>query len=113
MPWYYLPHSGGAKIPPQIHDSLRSKVHAYEKTRPWYPKYKLNLRFKGQFCYIDACEDGKKPFPLGRARYFSENNWSLAYYTYSNERYEPCLLPSGKDSGTLELSLQICETYLS
>ncbi len=112
MPWYYDPHSGGQKIPPKIYDKLRSLVHAYEKTRPWYPKHSLKLRFRGQFCYVDGCEEGKEPFPLGRLRYFSEISWSLAFYTYSNERYEPCLLPNGTATGTMEQGINVCEMYL-
>ena len=112
MPWYYDPHSGGVKIPPKIYDKLRSIVHAYEESRPWYPQYSLQLRFRGQFCYVDGCEDGKNPFPLGRLRHFKENDWSLAFYTYSNERYEPCYLRNGKFNGTIEEAIEVCELYL-
>lgn len=114
MPWYYNPQSGGNKIPPKLYDKLRERVHAYEQTRPWYPNFSLKVRFKSHFCYIDAVENGtdKVPFPIGRLRYFSENDWSLAFYTYSHERYEPCYLHTGEWCGSVEQAIEPCEIYL-
>jgi hypothetical protein len=109
--WHYDPHSGGQKISPAVRSKTEAIALAYSKTRPWYPKYQLRLRFRGQFCYLDGCEDGGKAFPLGRLRYFSENKWSLAFYTYSNERYEPCIFPTGEWCGTVEDAIRICEMY--
>ncbi|MBI5448223.1 MAG: hypothetical protein HY939_05800 [Gammaproteobacteria bacterium] len=114
MPWVYDPHSGGIKIPPAQHNMLRCQAEAFAKTRPWFSKYKLILRFKNQFCYLDAMErKDEKLFPIGRLRHFRENAWSLAFYTYSNERYEPCLFQSGKWEGTLEEAIGVCEMYLN
>lgn len=113
MPWVFTPHSGGNKIPPAQHDMLRCQAEAFAKTRPWFSEHELVLRFKNQFCYIDAmARKEKKPFSMGRLRYFSENVWSLAFYRYSNERYEPCIFPSGKWRGTLEEAIEVCEIYL-
>jgi hypothetical protein len=112
MPWYYNPQSGGVKIPPSLYDKVRLQVHAYEKTRPWYPNSSLKLRFKSQFCYVDAAKEGEDPYPLGRLRHFTPDSWSLAFYTYSNERYEPCMLPSGQWCGPLEEAISVCEVYL-
>lgn len=112
MPWYYDPQSGGNKIPPKLYDKLHARVHAYEKTRPWYPHFSLVLRFRTQFCYVDAVEEGKKPFPIGRLRYFSEEKWSLAFYTYSHERYEPCYLHNDEWCGSIEQAIEPCEMYL-
>ena len=112
MNWYYNPQSGGNKIPLTLYDKIRKQAHAYEKTRPWYPKSSLTLRFKSQFCYVDAAKEGETPYPLGRLRYFSDESWSLAFYTYSNERYEPCLLPTGEWCGSLEQAIAVCEVYL-
>jgi hypothetical protein len=112
MPWYYNPQSGGNKIPLMLYDKIRKQTHAYEQTRPWYPDSSLKLRFKSQFCYLDAAKEGEAPYPLGRLRYFSDDSWSLAFYTYSNERYEPCLFSSGEWFGFLEQAIAICEVYL-
>jgi len=112
MPWYYDPHSGGQKIPPKTREQVLSIVRSYEKACAWYPKYRLSLRFRGQFCYVDAIEDDSPPFPLGRLRHFSENSWSLALFTYSNEQYSPCLLATGKATGTIEEAISVCDVYL-
>jgi len=105
MPWVYDPHSGGNKIPPYQYDMLRRQAETFAKTRSWFPKYELILRFKNQFCYLDALNrKEKEQFPIGRLRYFRENAWSLAFYTYSNERYAPCIFPSGEWEGTLRVA---------
>ena len=49
---------------------------------------------------------------LGRLRYFGENKWSFALFTYSNERYEPCLLPKG-EFGSLKECINVCAFYLA
>jgi hypothetical protein len=114
MPWVYDPHSGGIKIPQIQHDALRREAEAFAKTRPWFSEYEIVLRFKNQFCYLDAMNrNDKKIFPIGRLRHFNARNWSLAFYTYSNERYEPCIFPSGKWEGTLEEAIEVCEMYLN
>jgi hypothetical protein len=110
--WYFNPHSGGNKISPSLQKKVQHVVEAYSVTRPWYPKHQIKLRFKGQFCYLDSSENGGEVFPLGRLRHFSEDSWSLAFYTYSNERYEPCVLAHGDWRGTIEQAISVCETYL-
>ena len=113
MPWYYNPQSGDQKIPPNHYDKLRQQAHAYEKTRAWYPASTLSLRFKGQFCYLDEIKEGEGAFPLARLRYLSPDRWSLALFTYSHERYEPCLFPNGEWCGSLEQAIEVCEVYLT
>jgi hypothetical protein len=113
MPWYYDPQSGGLKIPPLLYDKLRSQAHAYEKTRPWYPNFSLRLRFKSQFCYLDTVKEGESPDPLGRLHHFTPDSWSLAFYAYSSERYEPCVLLNGDWSGSFEEAIAVCEIYLN
>ena len=49
--------------------------------------------------------------PLCRLEYYAENEWSLGFYTYSNERYQPCYFSGGKDKGTLEEAIAISEGY--
>ena len=112
MPWVYDPHSGGLKIPPHIHETICKQAEAYAQTRLWYPRIQLKLRFKTQFCYIDTIEEGdNRLFPLCRLRHF-KSDWSLALFTYSNDRYEPCLLSNGKWTGTLEEGLATCEHFI-
>ncbi len=111
-PWYYDPQSGGVKIPPQSRPVIVSQAEAYARTRPWWVKFQIKLRFKGQFCYLDACEAGEMPFPIGRLRYFNQNEWSLAFYAYSSMSYQPCVFNSGKMLGTIEEGIAACEMYL-
>jgi len=111
MPWILSPPSRGVKIPPSSYTDISDRVSTYASSRPWNASYKLQLRFKGQFCYVDSLEKDGTICPLGRLRYFQMEKWSLALYTYSNDRYEPCLLPQGL-SGTLEEAISVCEFYL-
>ena len=112
MPWVYDPHSGGTKIPPKNHEEICKQVESFARSRPWYPKIQLKLRFKSQFCYVDTVEeeDGRL-FPLCRLRHLY-SGWSMALFTYSNERYEPCIFPDGKWEGTIEAALNLCEPFI-
>lgn len=110
--FYSNPPKGGLKIPPTDYLTITERVTAYEITRPWSKQFKLSLRFKNQFCYLDASEKNQEPFPIGRLRYFSPNKWSLDFYTYSKERYEPCIFPSGEWFGILEEAISVCAMYL-
>lgn len=112
MSWHIDPHSGGNKIPPALFEELQTQAHAYEQTCSWHPKHLIKLRFKNQFCYVDSFEEGKGPDPLCRLRYFAPDRWSFAFYTYSNERYEPCVFPNGEWFGTIEQAIAASSLYL-
>jgi len=113
-PWYYNPQTGGTKIPQQMHDEIRLRILKHGKKL--YPKdpSKLNIRIKGQFCYVDAHEpESDQPTHLCRLRYFSgKSEWSLAFYAYSSEKYEPCILTSGEWCGTVEEAFETGSIYL-
>jgi len=112
-PWVYDPQSGGCKIPKSQHMMFCNKAEKFACTRPWFSNFQLKLRFKNQFCYLDAVRrDEEESFPLGRLRYFRDNTWSFAFYAYSNESYQPCVFPNGKWEGTLEEAIKACEIYL-
>lgn len=112
-PWVYDPQNGGSKIPPQIKEGLCQQAETFAGQRPWYPRIQLKLRFKNQFCYVATLEEGdERLFPLCRLRYFSNHGWSVALFTYSNERYEPCLFPGGRWEGTFEAALAVCEPFI-
>ena len=113
-PWYFEPHTGGNKIPPKEQSDIIERANKFAISRPWHVHTTLKLRFKGQFCYVDELKNGEEQAsPLCRIRYFSPNNYSLALYTYSNERYEPCIFGSGKQLGTIEEAIAICALYLN
>ena len=97
---------------------------------------RLDVRFRGALCYIDAYTEPQEPSPgllratgetreeflervrsiplhLCRLRYFgNEESWSMAFYTYSNERYEPCAFDNGTFHGTPEEAFEIGAAYL-
>lgn len=53
------------------------------------------------------------PIQLCRLRYFAvAGRWSVAFYTYSHERYEPTFFPSGDIFGTPEEALDLGAVYL-
>ncbi len=110
--WCIDPHSGGTKIPRENYNQITAQAAAHEAKQEWYPLYKLKLRFKGQFCYLDAYEEGQEPFPIGRLRYF-EDDWSLAFFAYSSESYKPCIFDDGEWFGSLEDAIDICSMYLT
>lgn len=110
-PWVFAPHEGGNKIPVNQHSTICKEVDTFSKRHAWYPRLQLKVRFKSQFCYIDTLEGADKQFPLCRLRYFSQNRWSLALFTYSNERYEPCVFSNG-DQGSITDALIICEPFI-
>jgi hypothetical protein len=114
-PWVYDPHSGGVKIPKTVQEETRKRLEAHAAKR-YAGKYtRLDLRFRGQFCYIGAYTEDftDHPVQMCRLRYFRHDHWSVAFFTYSNERYEPCLLASGEDDGTPEEGFDVGAVYLS
>jgi len=112
MAWVYSPHTGGEKIPPELHEELCKEVEKFARSRKWYPKIQLKVRFKNQFCYIDTQEENdERLIPLCRLRYF-RGGWSLALFTWSNERYSPCHFSNGKAEGSLKDALKLCEPFI-
>lgn len=94
------------------------------------------MRFRNQLCYIDAYkeprlspdynaerwgESGEErlerlrnlPIHLCRLRYFgNEAQWSMAFFTYSNEKYSPCYFRNGTFFGTPEEAFEVSALYL-
>ncbi len=111
--WVYDPHSGGVKIPEAVREKIRRRILAHAE-KHYAGKYsRIEVRFHAQLCYIDAYREPSvspdfdptvfgesreeyierlrnTPTHLCRLRYFGdENRWSMAFYTYSNEKYVP------------------------
>jgi hypothetical protein len=134
--WVFDPHSGGKKIPPATQNAVRKRILEHAQ-RNYAGKFlRIDVRFRGALCYIDAYEEpyvekrhptasmGETreeyiqrlryaPIPLCRLRYFDTNRWSLAFYTYSHEKYEPCLFLSGEWFGTPEEAFDVGATHLT
>jgi hypothetical protein len=136
MPWVYDPHSGGVKIPPAVRERTERRIRAYAEKHYAGKFTRLDVRFRGALCYIDAytepeppsadllralketreqyLERGRAvPLHLCRLRYFGdEDRWSMAFFTYSNEKYEPCVFNNGTFHGTPEEAFETAAVYL-
>lgn len=135
--WTLNPQAGGVKVPPAVQETTRRQILAYAEQH-YAGKYnRIDVWFRGQFCYIDAYTEPvvpKKfnaelfgesrdehierlrntPTHLCRLRYFGGNDrWSLAFYTYSHEKYEPCIFPRGDWFGTPEEAFETSAVYLA
>src|SRR5437867_1560645 len=134
--WLRDPHSGGITIPDVIRKTTEQRVRRYAETHYAGKFTRLDIRFRGALCYIDAYTEPAAPSPnllrplrepreqylerlrrtpvhLCRLRYFGdEQSWSLAFYTYSNERYEPCTFGNGTFFGSPESAFNVGATYL-
>jgi hypothetical protein len=133
--WVFSPQSGGVRIPPAKQVEVRERLerHAAKHYAGRYTR--LEVRFRGALCYIDAYQKPSKPasallavtgeteqeycerlsgFPnrLGRLRYFGDDRWSYAFFTYNRERYEPALFASGDWFGTPEDAFDLGAVYL-
>jgi len=88
-----------------------------------------------QFCYIDAYTEPnlvpgwpredwpesreemtarlrKTPTHLCRLRYFGDDSWGFAFYTYSNHQYELSVFPDGSFLGKPEDAFAASAIYL-
>lgn len=134
--WMRGPHIGGKPVPAAV--QLDTKQRILEHAAKFYAgRYtRIDVRFRGVFCYIDAyCEPDPPtqglldvfgeteeqyykrlravPIHLCRMRYFGDQeSWSVAFYTYSNERYEESFFAHGGPYGTPEDALAIGAVYL-
>jgi hypothetical protein len=132
--WVYNPHVGGVRIPPAVRERTEQRIREYADARYAGTFNRLDIRFRGALCYIDAYTEPEAPsrsllrtlgetraqymewrrrWPLHlcRLRYFAENRWSVAFYTYSNERYEPCTFDNGTFHGTPEEGFEVGAVY--
>jgi hypothetical protein len=134
--WYFNPARGGRHIPLVVQERTRKRILMLAGKRSGKKSTKVEVSFRGKFCYIDAYQ---KPLPpsrrlltalgetkaqylermqstprhLCRLRYFLDDRWSLAIYAYSHERYEIAVFPNGHFVGTPEAAFGLCmETLL-
>lgn len=133
--WVFSPHSGGSLIPPGLQQATRARILAYAHAHYTGRFREIEVRFRGALCYIDASVEpepagpngsrratGKQATPprepdpvmhLCRLRYFSGRGlWTVAFYSYSHERYEPTFFPSGEIHGTPEEAFDLGAIYL-
>lgn len=135
MGWVYDPHSGGVKIPPRVKEETERRILAHANKNYAGKFTRIEVRFRGALCYVDAFEEPdepdaeylklrkqtrdeymefmrKLPQHLVRLRHFTQEKWSVAFYSYGSESYEPSMLPTGKWEGTPEECFEIGAMYL-
>jgi len=135
--WIQTPHAGGTTVPSVVRQETERRIRAYAEKRYAGRFSRLDIRFHGALCYIDAYVEPEPPsrrllqvlretreqylermrdvpLHLCRLRYFGGRKiWSMAFYTYSHERYEPCTFPNGTFYGTPEEALEVGAVYLA
>ncbi|MEL6489721.1 MAG: hypothetical protein AAFQ95_07130 [Cyanobacteria bacterium J06621_3] len=137
MPWVYDPHSGGVKIPASLKEPIKQRILSYAEEH-YAGKYnRIDVRFRSHFCYIDAytepfvseenfdeklygCTREERieflrgvPIHLCRLRYKGDmEKWVMAFYTYSNNKYEPSMFRNGTFFGTPEEAFECSAMYL-
>lgn len=128
--WMFDPGSGGKKIPENKKREVTQRIKTFAGEN-YAGKYtRLDIRFRGKFCYIDAftepyvSEDWPEsreemierlrntPTHLCRLRYFGGDEWGFAFYTYSNEKYELSVFPDGSFTGKPEDAFAASAMYL-
>ena len=130
------PDAGGTTIPSGVRQETERRIREYAEKRYAGTFSRLGVRFHGALCYIDAYVEPEPPsrgllrvlretreayfnrlrqvpLHLCRLRYFGGRKiWSMAFYTYSNERYELCTFPNGTFYGTPEEAFEVGAAYL-
>ncbi|MDQ1248737.1 MAG: hypothetical protein QG597_3110 [Actinomycetota bacterium] len=112
MPWAWGIIWGVARPTDAVKIALGERVAAHRAAR-WPQLTGLPMRFRGEFAYSDADEDGDG-WPLGRLRYRGvPDRWGFAVHLGSRDASEESLLPSGKSVGTPEEAIDCaCGLYL-
>ena len=103
--WARNPDAGGIKIPPAVQSRVAQRIERHAEQHYAGTYTRLGIRFRAQFCYIDAYTEPEEPsagllelrgetreeylehmrnlpLHLCRLRYFGdEEAWGLAFYT--------------------------------
>ena len=117
--WQFDPGSGGRPVPDAVRRATKAAILAHGQRHFTGLYRELGVRFKAQFCYVDAYVDQEEPvadeesvdaggnrgeylervrsseLKLCRFRFFAPDRWSLAIYSYAQERYETSVLADG------------------
>jgi hypothetical protein len=133
-PWVRDPHSGGVRITDGLKRQTEHRIRAHAEKTCAGSYAKLDIRFRGALCYIDAYQEpaanarpmrgsGESvdeyrerlrttPLHLCRLRHCGQDQWSVAFFTYSHEKYEPSVFENGSFYGTPEEGFDVGATYL-
>lgn len=134
--WVRDPNTGGMKIPKRVQERTQQRILVYAEAHYAGSYTRLDIRFRSQFCYIDAYTEPsvpddfppagfpetreayldrmrKVPIHLCRLRYFgNEDAWAFAFYTYSQMKYELCVFGNGEFYGKPEEAFETSAVYL-
>jgi hypothetical protein len=136
--WTFDPDSGGIKIPDRVRQRTEARLRRFAEERFAGCYTRLDVRFRGQFCYVDAYTEPEPltpdwppadwhespeeyqdrlrntPTHLCRLRYFgNEEGWGFGFYSYASDRYELSVFPTGEFFGRPEDALEVSgEMYL-
>ena len=134
--WVLDPHSGGGKITDAIRRETIARIERHAAANYAGRYTRLDIRFCAAFCYIDAyTEPGEMsakmldlsretaeeyrerlralPTHLCRLRFFGIDRWSVAFFPYSHEKYEPTFFDNGSLYGTPEQGFDVGAVYLT
>ena len=134
--WMLDPDSGGVKIKEAAKRRTEERIRRYAETHFAGRYTRLDVRFRRQFCYVDAYTEPElsdpgwpppdwpesreeylerlrdTPTHLFRLRYFGdEDSWGLAFYSYAHNRYELSVFPSGEFFGSPEDAFQTAAEF--
>ena len=134
--WVFDPDSGGVKIKEVVKRRTEERIRRYAEVHFAGRYTRLDIRFRGQFCYVDAYTEPTPPGPdcpppdwpesreeylerlrntpthLLRLRFFGdEGRWGLAFYSYAHNQYELSVFPSGEFFGAPEEAFQTAAEF--
>jgi hypothetical protein len=123
-------------LPPAVKQRTEQRIRSYAEDKYAGKFIRLGICFHGAFCYIDAYTEPMEPSAsllqalnetpeqylelcrntpvhLCRIRYFGdEEQWSMVFYTYCHEKYEPSIFDNGSFHGTPEEAFETSAVYL-
>ena len=99
--------------PEAVKAVLQQRLDIHQRAR-WPQLTRVRLRFRGDYAYLDADEDGDV-WPLCRLRYTGQvETWAFAIHLASRDGYEDSVLPDGQPIATPEQALDCaCGLYLN
>jgi hypothetical protein len=132
------PRQRGTPVPDTVRHRTEARLRRFAEQHFAGRYTRLDVRFRGPFCYVDACTEPEPPaaawpppdWPETRDAYLErlratsthrcrlrsfadEERWGFAFSTDSNERYEPSVFPSGEFAGPPEEAFRVAaEAYL-
>jgi hypothetical protein len=108
------PASTKTSLGQRLNASTPQRLNAHARGR-WPALTRVQLRFRGQFAYVDGQLPDGQVLPLCRLRYGgSASRWGFALYRASHDDYQDSILPSGLPTGSPEEALDTaCGLYLN